>query len=126
MKIRLPESFIYTNRSQKASAYVKNGILYVEGCIDFEDLMYTITYVLKGYDKCHYLGVNVSSDRCFKCGYVGEMESLDETNNHYRCPQCGNPDQAKMNVARRTCGYIGTQYWNQGRTQEIKDRVLHL
>ena len=60
MKIRLPESFIYTNRSQKASAYVKNGILYVEGCIDFEDLMYTITYVLKGYDKCHYCGCDLT------------------------------------------------------------------
>lgn len=60
------------------------------------------------YDKCHYFGVNVSSDRCFECGYVGQMTTLDETNNHFECPQCGNQDNSKMSVIRRLCGYLGS------------------
>lgn len=60
------------------------------------------------YDKCHYFGVNVSSDRCFKCNYVGEMESVDDTNNHFKCPQCGNEDNSQMSVIRRLCGYLGS------------------
>ncbi|MBR5313891.1 MAG: anaerobic ribonucleoside-triphosphate reductase [Clostridia bacterium] len=80
------------------------------------------------YDNIMYAELNTKSDYCQECGYDGEI--LIETDENkkliWRCPKCGNTDQTKMNVARRTCGYIGTQYWNQGRTQEIKERVLHL
>ena len=79
------------------------------------------------YDNIIYAELNTKSDYCQVCGYDGEIEiQEDDGKLVWVCPQCGNNDQTKMNVARRTCGYIGTQYWNQGRTQEIKDRVLHL
>ena len=79
------------------------------------------------YDNIMYAELNTKSDYCQCCGYDGEIEiKEDDGKLIWVCPNCGNTDQAKMNVARRTCGYIGTQYWNQGRTQEIKDRVLHL
>ena len=79
------------------------------------------------YDNIIYAELNTKSDYCQCCGWDGEIEIVEEDGKLiWRCPQCGNTDQDKMNVARRTCGYIGTQYWNQGRTQEIKDRVLHL
>ena len=79
------------------------------------------------YDNIIYAELNTKSDYCQCCGYDGEIEiKEDDGKLVWTCPQCGNTDQNKMNVARRTCGYIGTQYWNQGRTQEIKDRVLHL
>ncbi len=80
------------------------------------------------YDNIIYAELNTKSDYCQECGYDGEIEIREDEDGKliWVCPQCGNTDQAKMNVARRTCGYIGTQYWNQGRTQEIKDRVLHL
>jgi len=79
------------------------------------------------YDHIMYAELNTKSDYCQCCGYDGEIQ-IEEADGKliWKCPNCGNTDQAKMNVARRTCGYIGTQYWNQGRTQEIKDRVLHL
>ncbi len=79
------------------------------------------------YDNIIYAELNTKSDYCQECGYDGEIE-IRETEGKlvWTCPNCGNTDQDKMNVARRTCGYIGTQYWNQGRTQEIKERVLHL
>ena len=79
------------------------------------------------YDNIMYAELNTKSDYCQVCGYNGEIEIQEDENKLvWVCPQCGNRDQNKMNVARRTCGYIGTQFWNQGRTQEIKDRVLHL
>ena len=79
------------------------------------------------YDNIMYAELNTKSDYCQVCGYDGEIEiKEDDGKLIWVCPQCGNTDQNKMNVARRTCGYIGTQFWNQGRTQEIKDRVLHL
>lgn len=80
------------------------------------------------YDNIMYAELNTKSDYCHKCGYDGEIEICENESGKliWRCPSCGNTDQNKMNVARRTCGYIGTQFWNQGRTQEIKDRVLHL
>ena len=80
------------------------------------------------YDHIMYAELNTKSDFCQECGFDGEIEITEDADGKlvWRCPNCGNTDQAKMNVARRTCGYIGTQYWNQGRTQEIKDRVLHL
>lgn len=79
------------------------------------------------YNNIIYAELNTKSDYCQCCGYDGEIEIVEQDGKLiWRCPQCGNTDQDKMNVARRTCGYIGTQFWNQGRTQEIKDRVLHL
>ncbi len=80
------------------------------------------------YDNIMYAELNTKSDYCQECGYDGEILIESDENNKliWKCPKCGNTDQNKMNVARRTCGYIGTQYWNQGRTQEIKERVLHL
>ncbi len=80
------------------------------------------------YDNIMYAELNTKSDYCQVCGYDGEIEIQEDPDGKlvWTCPQCGNRDQSKMNVARRTCGYIGTQYWNQGRTQEIRDRVLHL
>ena len=80
------------------------------------------------YDNIMYAELNTKSDYCQCCGYDGEIKIVENTDGKliWQCPNCGNTDQDKMNVARRTCGYIGTQYWNQGRTQEIKDRVLHL
>ena len=79
------------------------------------------------YDNIIYAELNTKSDYCQCCGFDGEIEIREDDGKLvWVCPQCGNKDQSKMNVARRTCGYIGTQYWNQGRTQEIQDRVLHL
>ena len=80
------------------------------------------------YDHIMYAELNTKSDFCHVCGYDGEIEIKEDADGKliWKCPNCGNTDQDKMNVARRTCGYIGTQFWNQGRTQEIKERVLHL
>ncbi len=80
------------------------------------------------YENIMYAELNTKSDYCECCGYDGEIRIVEDTQGKlvWECPNCGNRDQSKMSVARRTCGYIGTQYWNQGRTQEIKDRVLHL
>ena len=79
------------------------------------------------YDNIMYAELNTKSDYCQECGWDGEIEIVEVDGKLvWKCPKCGNTDQNKMNVARRTCGYIGTQYWNQGRTQEIKERVLHL
>ncbi len=80
------------------------------------------------YDNIMYAELNTKSDYCQECGYDGEIMIVNDDGGKlvWECPNCGNRDQAKMNVARRTCGYIGSQFWNQGRTQEIKERVLHL
>jgi len=80
------------------------------------------------YDNIMYAELNTKSDYCQECGFDGEIEVHEDEHGKlvWRCPNCGNTDQSKLNVARRTCGYIGTQFWNQGRTQEIKERVLHL
>ena len=80
------------------------------------------------YNTIMYAELNTKSDYCQVCGYTGEIQIMEDENKKliWKCPNCGNTDQNKMNVARRTCGYIGTQFWNQGRTQEIKERVLHL
>ena len=79
------------------------------------------------YDNIMYAELNTKSDYCQVCGWDGEIQIVEENGKLiWKCPKCGNTDQDKMNVARRTCGYIGTQFWNQGRTQEIRDRVLHL
>ena len=80
------------------------------------------------YENIMYAELNTKSDYCECCGYDGEIKIVEDEAGKliWECPNCGNRDQDKMSVARRTCGYIGTQFWNQGRTQEIRDRVLHL
>ena len=80
------------------------------------------------YNNIMYAELNTKSDYCMVCGYDGEIQIRTDEDGKliWVCPNCGNKDQDKMSVARRTCGYIGTQFWNQGRTQEIKERVLHL
>lgn len=86
-----------------------------------------ITLIQFIYENIMYAELNTKSDFCQVCGYDGEIEIKGEPGNLYwQCPNCGNTDQSKMNVVRRTCGYLGANYWNQGRTEEIKDRVLHL
>ena len=103
------------------------AISYVE-VPDMQNNIPAVLEVMKFiYDHIIYAELNTKSDYCQACGWDGEIEVVEEDGKLiWKCPQCGNTDQDKMNVPRRTCGYIGTQYWNQGRTQEIKDRVLHL
>ena len=104
------------------------AISYVE-VPDMQDNLEAVLEVMKFiYDNIIYAELNTKSDYCQVCGWDGEIEIIEDDAHKliWRCPNCGNTDQQKMNVARRTCGYIGTQFWNQGRTQEIKERVLHL
>ena len=104
------------------------AISYVEGPNMQNNIDAVLQVMQFIYDNIMYAELNTKSDYCQVCGFDGEIEIQEDTDGKliWVCPQCGNTDQSKMNVARRTCGYIGTQYWNQGRTQEIKDRVLHL
>ena len=104
------------------------AISYVE-VPNMENNLQAVLNVIKFiYDHIMYAELNTKSDYCQVCGYNGEILIKEDEDGKlfWECPQCGNRDQSKMNVARRTCGYIGSQFWNQGRTQEIKDRVLHL
>ena len=104
------------------------AISYVE-VPDMQNNIDAVIAVMKFiYDNIMYAELNTKSDYCQVCGYDGEIEISENDDGKlvWKCPNCGNTDQDKMNVARRTCGYIGTQFWNQGRTQEIKERVLHL
>ena len=103
------------------------AISYVE-VPDMQNNLDAVLEVMKFiYDHIIYAELNTKSDYCQVCGWDGEIQIVEENGKLiWKCPKCGNTDQDKMNVARRTCGYIGTQFWNQGRTQEIKDRVLHL
>ena len=104
------------------------AISYVE-VPNMQDNIPAVLSVMKFiYENIMYAELNTKSDYCQVCGYDGEIQVIHDDSGKliWECPHCHNRDQAKMNVARRTCGYIGTQYWNQGRTQEIKDRVLHL
>ncbi len=103
------------------------AISYVE-VPDMQNNLEAVLQVMKFiYDNIIYAELNTKSDYCQVCGWDGEIEIVEEDGKLiWRCPRCGNTDQDKMNVARRTCGYIGTQFWNQGRTQEIRERVLHL
>ena len=103
------------------------AISYVEVPNMQDNLEAVISVMQYIYDNIMYAELNTKSDYCQYCGYDGEIQIVEDDGKLvWECPNCGNRDQNKMNVARRTCGYIGTQYWNQGRTQEIKDRVLHL
>ena len=100
--------------------------------VEVPDMMNNIPAVLSVmqyiYDNIMYAELNTKSDYCQECGYTGQIQIITDDDGKliWECPNCGNRNQDKMNVARRTCGYIGTQFWNQGRTQEIKERVLHL
>ncbi len=100
--------------------------------VEVPNMQHNIPAVIKVmqfiYDNIMYAELNTKSDYCQQCGYDGEIQIVTDDSGKlvWECPKCGCRDQSKMNVARRTCGYIGTQYWNQGRTQEIKERVLHL
>ena len=103
------------------------AISYVE-VPNMQDNLEAVMSVLQFiYDNIMYAELNTKSDYCQCCGYDGEIQIVEDDGKLvWECPKCGNRDQSKLNVARRTCGYIGTQFWNQGRTQEIRDRVLHL
>ncbi len=103
------------------------AISYVE-VPDMQNNIEAVLQVMKFiYLNIIYAELNTKSDYCQVCGWDGEINIVEEDGKLiWKCPNCGNTDQSTMNVARRTCGYIGTQYWNQGRTQEIKERVLHL
>ncbi len=100
--------------------------------VEVPDMQHNIPAVLAImqfiYDHIMYAELNTKSDYCQVCGFDGEIQVVKDEHGKliWKCPKCGNTDQNKMNVARRTCGYIGSQYWNQGRTQEIKERVLHV
>ena len=104
------------------------AISYIE-VPNMQDNIEAVLQVMKYiYDNIMYAELNTKSDYCQVCGYDGEIQIVEDEDGKliWKCPNCGNADQTKMNVARRTCGYIGSQFWNQGRTQEIRDRVLHL
>ena len=103
------------------------AISYVEVPNMQDNLKAVIRVMQYIYDNIMYAELNTKSDYCQVCGYDGEIQIVEDDGKLvWECPKCGNRDQSKLNVARRTCGYIGTQFWNQGRTQEIRDRVLHL
>lgn len=103
------------------------AISYVEVPNMLDNIPAVISVMQYIYDNIMYAELNTKSDYCHKCGYGGEIEIVEsEDKLLWKCPSCGNTDQDHMSVTRRTCGYIGTQFWNQGRTQEIKERVLHL
>ena len=104
------------------------AISYVE-VPDMQNNIPAVLQVMKFiYDNIIYAELNTKSDYCQVCGYDGEIQIVEDEDGKlvWECPNCHNRVQDKMNVARRTCGYIGTQFWNQGRTQEIRERVLHL
>ena len=104
------------------------AISYVE-VPDMKDNIAAVLQVIRFiYDNIMYAELNTKSDYCQECGYDGEIQIITDEEGKlvWECPHCGNRNQDTLNVARRTCGYIGTQFWNQGRTQEIKERVLHL
>ena len=113
--------------SQFQALSTGGAISYVE-VPDMQNNLEAVLQVMKFiYENIIYAELNTKSDYCQVCGWDGEIQIAEENGKLiWKCPQCGNTDQDKMNVARRTCGYIGTQFWNQGRTQEIRDRVLHL
>lgn len=104
------------------------AISYVEVPNMQNNIPAVLTMIQFIYDKIMYAELNTKSDYCMECGYDGEISIYTDEHGKlgWKCPNCGNTDQSKMSVARCTCGYIGTQYWNQGRTQEIKERVLHI
>ena len=104
------------------------AISYVE-VPNMQDNLQAVLSIMKFiYENIMYAELNTKSDYCQECGFDGEIEIVKDESGKliWKCPKCGNTDESKLNVARRTCGYIGSQFWNQGRTQEIKERVLHV
>ena len=120
------DKLTFESRFQKLSP--GGAISYVEVPNMQNNIQAVLALMKHIYNTIMYAELNTKSDYCQVCGYDGEIEIVEDKNHKliWRCPVCGNTDQNKMNVARRTCGYIGTQFWNQGRTEEIKERVLHL
>ncbi len=114
--------------SQFQSLSTGGAISYVEVPNMQNNLEAVLQVIRFIYNNIMYAELNTKSDYCQKCGFDGEIQIVKDDSGKliWRCPKCGNTDQSRMNVARRTCGYIGSQFWNQGRTQEIRDRVLHL
>ena len=125
-KIGAFEKLGFESQFQKLSP--GGAISYVEVPNMQQNIPAVISIMQYIYDNIMYAELNTKSDYCEVCGYDGEIRIVEDENGKlvWECPVCGNRDQNKMSVARRTCGYIGTQFWNQGRTQEIKDRVLHI
>lgn len=117
-----------TFESQFQTLSPGGAISYVEVPNMQDNLDAVLTVMKHIYDHIMYAELNTKSDYCMECGYDGEIQIKEDEDGKliWVCPSCGNTNQDKMSVARRTCGYIGTQFWNQGRTQEIKERVLHL
>ena len=125
-KINAFDKLTFESQFQKLSP--GGAISYVE-TPNMENNLEAVLAVMRHiYENIMYAELNTKSDCCQVCGYTGQIIIIEDKDKKliWKCPNCGNTDQSKMNVARRTCGYIGTQFWNQGRTQEIKDRVLHL
>ena len=125
-KINAFDKLTFESRFQQLSP--GGAISYVEVPNMQNNIPAVLALIKHIYNTIMYAELNTKSDYCQKCGYDGEIQIVKDKNGKliWRCPNCGNTDQNTMNVARRTCGYIGTQFWNQGRTEEIKERVLHL
>ena len=119
-----------TNQSTNLYASLeKQPIPYFDGRLEIANNIPAVLKIMQFiYNHIMYAELNTKSDFCQVCEYDGEIQIVSDDDGKliWECPNCGNRDQNKMNVARRTCGYIGSNYWNQGRTQEIKDRVIHL
>lgn len=113
--------------SEFQSLSLGGSISYVETSDMTQNIPVILEIIKYIYDNIMYAELNTKSDYCQVCGYDGEIKIIDENNELiWECPNCKNRDKTKMNVARRTCGYIGTNFWNQGRTEEINERYIHL
>ena len=125
-KIDAFEKLSFESEFQKLSP--GGAISYVETPNMCDNIPAVISIIQFIYEHIQYAEINSKSDYCQVCGYDGEIQIIEDEHKKliWECPNCKNRDQSKMNVARRTCGYIGSQFWNQGRTQEIKERKLHL
>ena len=129
--IRVTENINAFDKLTKEAEFQKlspgGAISYVEVPNMLGNIPAVLEIIKHIYNTILYAELNTKSDQCEVCGYDGEIQIVNINGKlTWKCPQCGCTDQNKMHVARRTCGYIGTQYWNQGRTQEIAERVLHV
>ena len=125
-KINAFDKLKFESEFQKLSP--GGAISYVEVPNMQNNIPAVVTLIQYIYETIMYAELNTKSDYCEVCGFDGEIQIVEDKHGKlvWKCPNCGNRDQNRMSVARRTCGYIGSQFWNQGRTQEIKERVLHL